>query len=126
MAKVAADKIDAAITKALKQYGDEVQENLDAITKIVAQGGAKELQNRSKQTFGGNGKYAKGWTVSITNSRITGGTTATIHNKTPGLPHLLENGHAKRNGGRVSGKAHIAPVEQELIEKFERDVRSKL
>ena len=46
----------------------------------------------------------------------------TVHSSIPGLPHLLEHGHANRGGGRTSGQAHIAPAEQSGIEQLETEI----
>ena len=71
------------------------------------------------KVFKGTGDYAKGWRLTVENKRLT--SDAIIHNKKlPGLPHLLEHGHANRDGGRTEGKVHIAPVEKILVEEFER------
>lgn len=118
------DRLQAEVSAILEEYGDEVAENLDEITKEVGKKGAKALRSSSKGSFGGSGKYARGWTYEVEEGRL--GTTVTLYNRTPGLPHLLENGHAKRGGGRVPGRSHIAPVEAELIESFEKEVASKI
>lgn len=118
------ERLQADVNAILEEYGEEVAENLDEITKEVGKKGAKALRSSSKGSFGGSGKYARGWTYEVEESRL--GTTVTIYNRTPGLPHLLENGHAKRGGGRVPGRSHIAPVEAELIDAYEKEVTSKI
>ena len=117
------DKFASEISKILEQYKDDIVKDTDTLVKKMGQKGAKELKSASG-IFGGTGDYAKGWKSKVTKSRF--GATATIYNEKPGLPHLLENGHAKRGGGRVAGRTHIAPVEQKLIEEFEKAVKEAI
>lgn len=118
------DRLQADVSAILEEYGEEVAEHLDEVTKDIGKKGAKALRSSSKGSFGGSGKYARGWTYEVEEGRLS--TTVTLYNRTPGLPHLLENGHAKRGGGRVAGRSHIAPVEAELIESYEKEVTSKI
>lgn len=124
MAKTTLDTLADDIGKILEEYQDDVKQNLDQITKQIAQKGQQALKNESKSKFKGD-RYWKGWKVDLQVGRLD--TKATIYNASlPGLPHLLEKGHAKRNGGRVEGTVHIAPVEEKLVAEFEKQVRSKL
>ena len=126
--KVTADTLASEIDKILEKYGDDVSENLDAITKEVGKKGVQALKTESKATFDGSGKYASNWTSEVEKNRLY--TKVTIYNKTPGLPHLLEHGHALVAGGRrvgqVKGREHIAPVEQSLVSEFESEVMNRL
>ena len=130
MAKVKAEQLSDAVEKILDQYANEVNGNLEDINKKVAQAGVKELRSASASAVKGSGKYAKGWAVTVENERLK--KTAVIHHKTmPGLPHLLEHGHiTKRNGKRVypdtPAHPHIADVERNIVENYEREVLSKL
>lgn len=118
------DKFQAAINKALKDYADDVQGNLNEITKVFAQKGAQAVKGASRQ-FGGTGKYAGGWTSQTETGRFSA--QGHIYNqKVPGLPHLLEHGHAKRGGGRVAGREHIAPVEEKISEEFLKAVQNDI
>ncbi len=38
------------------------------------------------------------------------------------LTHLLEDGHAKRDGGRTKAMPHIQKHEQDAVQEFERRV----
>lgn len=121
MAKVTADKFQAALDKILKDFEEDETKNVKELAKKFAQKGAKEVKSASGQ-FGGSGNYANGWTSKYEEGRMSG--QGIIYNKVAGLPHLLENGHAKRNGGRVAGRVHIAPVEEKLVREFTKAVEN--
>lgn len=111
--KTPIEALASNIEKLLNNYAEDVEMRLEDVVKRLGQSGAKALKGASAGAVGGTGKYARGWTVQMDNQRL--GSVAIIYNNTPGLPHLLENGHANRGGGRTSGRTHIAPVEEKLV-----------
>lgn len=119
------DRLTLEVGKILEEYGDNVQENLNEIVSQMSKQGAKAVKSEARGTFGGSGKYASGWTSQVETGRVSA--QGTIYNQSvPGLPHLLEHGHANRNGGRTAGRIHIAKVEEQLVKDFESKVISKL
>lgn len=123
MAKVPVDRLADAVQKVLRDYAQDVDKDVNDLTRAIGKKGAQAVKQASAGAFGG-GAYSKSWTSTLETSRF--GSTAVIHSKKPGLPHLLENGHAKRNGGRVSGRSHIAPVKEKLVEEFQKAVEQAL
>lgn len=120
MVKIPIERLHSEMKKIIDEYADDVAEGVSTAVKTVAQKGSAAVRANARGTFGGTGKYAKSWTYELEESRFK--TTATIHSKLPGLPHLLENGHAKRGGGRVMGRVHIAPVETEINQTIEKAI----
>ena len=131
--KLTADKLGDAIRDVLNEYGEEVKDNLGVITKEVTKKGVQSIKTESRATFGQvkkrKKKYANTWTSRTETGRISA--QGIIYNTQAGLPHLLEHGHVSRNGtgrtfGTVPGREHIAKVENELIETFQRELQSRL
>lgn len=129
--KTPVDKLGEAVQKILDDYQDDTEANLETITKKMGQKGVQALKQQSKKVLKQHsGDYAKGWNYSFfKKTRLYA--RATIRNKQYMLSHLLEHGHATRNGdGRVypdtPAHEHIAPVAESLTEAYEREVLSKL
>ena len=101
------------IGEILQKYGKEVGTILDDVIEQVAKEARKEVSASSP----GSGKYGKGWKIENTGTRLAPGQT--IYNTRPGLPHLLEYGHALRGGGRTKAQPHIAPVNDKIEDKIE-------
>jgi len=110
------------IEKALQEYTEEVEEAIAQIIEEDVEAAVKELREVSPKK---TGEYARGWAAQ---KEMSAGTIKmTIYNKNkPQLTHLLEFGHAKRGGGRVSAIPHIAPVEEKLIDQVTRDIEEAI
>lgn len=95
----------------LKQYGYDVAGEMYEAIDEVSKETVKKLKAASRSAVGGTGKYAKGWTRTLERKRLK--VAATIHGKTADTwakAHLLEFGHANRDGGRTAARPHIAEV----------------
>jgi hypothetical protein len=110
------------VMKGLEEYKnlstDAMKESVEKVAKDVK----KNIQaNAPVKT----GKYKKSWKVKKTeenNERLV----CTVYAGRYQLTHLLENGHAKRGGGRVAAIPHIHPAEQEGIKELESNIEEAL
>lgn len=117
------DGLEDALKEVLSSYQREVQESVEKVAKSVAKKGVKALKESSPMKTKG---YAEGWAVKK-ETKILNGSSFIIYNKNkPGLTHLLEKGHVKRNGEFQPGAPHIAPVEAEVKAIFEKEIREIL
>jgi len=102
-------------------YDNDVVPTLEECLNEVSKEAVSKLKKASPK---GSGDYAKGWTREREKGRIRVGWT--IYNKIPGLPHLLENSHALRSGGRSRPIVHIAPVERWAVEEVQERFYDKM
>lgn len=116
------------IKEILGEYSKEIDDNMYEIAKEIARDGVKKLKSTSpvnQKNTRNKGRYKRGWTMDI--EKGFGVVEATIHNKTDyQLTHLLEKPHLKRNGGYTIPKVHIAPVEQDCIQDFKRQLKERI
>ena len=121
--RVPIGQMASAIMEGLQEYADLATDDLKASVKKAG----KTVKDEIKQTAPKNtGKYAKSWTVK-TVKETSNSLEVVVHSKNRyQIAHLLEHGHAKRNGGRVAARPHIAPAEKKAIETLEREVEKAL
>ena len=117
------DDMASEIMKGLTEYVDLADTEMKKAVKKTATSVKKEISaNAPKRT----GKYAKSWTAKKTKEN-SHSLEMTVHSKNRyQLAHLLEKGHAKRGGGRVSGRPHIAPAEENEVQMLENLIKEAL
>ncbi len=121
--RVSIDQMASAIMEGLQEYADLATDELKESVKKAGKAVKDEIaQTAPKDT----GKYAKSWTVK-TIKETSNTLDVVVHSKNRyQIAHLLEHGHAKRGGGRVAARPHIAPAEEKAIETLEREVEKAL
>lgn len=121
--RVPIDRMASAIMEGLQEYADLATDDLKKAVKKAGKSVKDEIsQTAPKDT----GKYAKSWAVK-TVKETSNSLDVVVHSKNRyQIAHLLEHGHAKRGGGRVAAKPHIAAAEQAGIESFEKSIERSL
>lgn len=120
------DHIADAILDAMQQYTKEVEESIPQIVDNTAKEMVKEIKTTAPKN---TGEYVKGWTVRKLgeDTRLKEGYAKVVCNpKRYYLAHLLEYGHAKKDGGRTSGKPHIRPACDKLLPEMESKIERML
>lgn len=123
MSGIKIDNLTQEIMNGLTEYADLATDELKQSVRKAGTTVRKEIAASAPKD---TGAYSKSWTVKKT-KETSNSLEVTVHSKNRyQLAHLLEHGHAKRGGGRVSAKPHIAQAEENAIETFEREIEKAL
>lgn len=120
---VKVNDLAAAVAESLREYSEETMEQVKKSVNSSARTCVAELQTTSPEY---TGSYRKGWRVkrayeSSSDIRLQ------VHNKTDyQLTHLLEDGHANRDGSRTPGHPHIGPAADNAAKLLKKDVKLKV
>lgn len=120
---VSIDEMSDAIMDELEKYADLAADDLKATVKETAASVRKDIQANAPVD---TGKYKKSWSVKNMHADSESIDLAVHSRNRYQLAHLLEHGHAKRGGGRVAAKPHIASAEQRGNEKLVQTIEQKL
>lgn len=117
------DNFADEVMKILHRYSELADSVMKKAVRKTANSVKKEISaNAPKRT----GDYGKSWVTKKTKEN-SHSLEMTVHSKDRyQIAHLLENGHAKRGGGRVEGKPHIAPAEEHGAELLESLITEEL
>ena len=120
---ISIDAMADEIMKGLTDYADLADEAMKKAVRKTAKSVKDEISaNAPKKT----GAYSKSWTAKKTKEN-SHSLEMTVHSKNRyQLAHLLEKGHAKRGGGRISEKPHIAPAEEKGVQLLEHLIEGAL
>lgn len=119
--------LSKAVATILDDYEESVIDAVQRVTEDLAKEGLRKVKSASPIS-GKSPKrsaYKSGWRKKVATNRI--GASAIIYNeKYPGLVHLLEKGHALRNGGRTAAKPHVAPVQEWMNEELRKRIKEAI
>ena len=121
--KIPISEMDDAIMEELQKYSKLATDDMKDAVKDSAASVRKDIQSGAPVD---TRKYKKSWSVKNVHEDSES-IDLVVHSRNRyQIAHLLENGHAKRGGGRVEGKPHIAPAEQRGNETLVKTIEQKL
>ncbi len=123
MSRIKIDQLADEVMKQLEDYADTTSEGMKAAVKKAG----NTVRDQIKATAPARtGAYAKSWSVKNTKESSHAFEVTVYSRNRYQLAHLLEFGHAKRGGGRVAAKPHIAAAEEAGIEQLEQEIERSI
>lgn len=120
---VSIDQMDSAIMDELTKYAGLAADDLKDAVKDTAKSVRKDIMDNAPVD---TGKYKKSWSVKNVHEDAES-IDLVVHSRNRyQIAHLLEHGHAKRGGGRVAARPHIAAAEERGNEKLMQTLEEKL
>lgn len=121
--RVSIDGMASAIEQELKKYKNLATDEMKKAVKKAGNTTKKDINDSAPVR---NGRYAKSWRSKVT-AESSEGIEVTVYSPSRYmLAHLLENGHAKRGGGRVRAIPHIKPAEDHAEDELIQDIEAAL
>ena len=118
--RIRVNEFEELMLQDLKDWGDVTKADVHELVEIYGQRLLKEVKRKSPDR---TGAYAKSWRVK--HSIVDGARFKhLIYNKDKfRLTHLLEHGHATKNGGRTDKFPHLLETEVEINKEFTEAVK---
>lgn len=119
MADISIDQLADEITRAVREYTEDVTAGIENEVKSTADKVAAETKRLAPRH---TGNYAKSFVK--TDNSLPGRRRYVIWNKKHfWLVHLLEFGHAKAGGGRVPAYPHLRPAHDKHAGELEENIK---
>lgn len=116
-----------AVTSILRDYCEEVALEVTQITTDIANEAVKKLSETSPESNRNMAwHYKDAWKKKNVKFRYAQAVRYKIYNKSYRITHLLEHGHATRDGGRVKAIPHIKPVDDWIKKELPKRVKEAI
>lgn len=140
--KVSIDNLSSAILKQLQEYKDDISEEVKEASDKLIKEARDELKSISPKAnkrvylrkfsstgqsdWQESGSYSKSWTTKKGEKAKEIYSKIVYNKKYYRLTHLLEFGHANRDGSRTNPIPHIRTTEDKYKEKFIEELEAKI
>ena len=117
------DQMAHVIMEGLQEYADLAAEDMKAAVRKAGNAAKKDIETNAPER---TGAYKKSWAVRTVRENASAMEVVVYSRNRYQLAHLLEFGHALRQGGRTRAFPHIAPAEERAAEMLVREVEAAL
>ena len=122
-ARITVDQLASTIMKELQDYSKLTSQEMKASVRKTASTARKEVQEGAPVR---TGKYKKSWSTKVQNESSVALKMVVYSPSRYQIAHLLEFGHAKRNGGRTRAFPHVVPAEENAVKNLEIEIRKRI